>query len=503
MTRLPSERRSIGIHFDNMSVLDKVRVVAHDPGFQALARELPQLGTSTLGRPSHTTTAGMLLVGLMTGLYGSDRRADAEMRAAWPQIRAIFEETGTPCPTKPMTSQTFRDFRAKFIERNGGLLQWNATIRDISRTRAVKRAREMGLLDKHPWSASDGWGTVPPHRILCGDATVFTQSKPSKEIRDAAVEVKGKNGRSKHLYGDPAAGTDVDRVGLAWGYSHVFVSVSGNKKRQHQLLDVVRARTTDATADAAESGDHAKRYEMTATLDAMRSIHALMPDADLAVAYDGAMRGEHEIEIRSSLGWMSATPARTTSPSTLKKLPKTEVPQDIKRVSLGFPLADGSTCEHQLALRAGTLWRVSKNSIGRDCYLAPVDHTDLVRVGEQAPFSWELEIELYCAEHQECHKVTIDPNSRMGGYCLADALRPLCQTNGDHWRAYGRRNTIESMNSYMKKYIMRTDRARSKNSQAHELDLRLAAIAINAIAWAEHGPGGFVNLDARRSGCAA
>ena len=468
--------------FDNLANIDRLAIVANDPVLHLAAASLPQIGAAT--KPSVTSTAGMLVLGAATVIFGGDDRATAELRAQWPQVRRILIDAGIPAPDSPLHAKPFQDFRDKFLALNGGLAAANDVLRDVTQSMAIGQARDMGLLDAHEWNPDDNtWFEVPQQRVIMADGTWFKEQ--ANVVRPNSVKVRSRfrtirSTRAKR-HNPSRHSTGVDQQGKASGYNHVVVAVRGGKRRQTILLDVVRA----------PGGS-----EMKALVPSLAWLHDRLGDIPLGFVYDGAMRGCNHLKIRQRFGFLSVNKAHGFDGVRFRDMLGKPLPANKKSFGLDFHTADGERCRHQLTLTAGMMYAV-EDVRGVPTRVRIVDHLDTRRrkVGDR--FEWELDLAVFCAHHDAMEHLTIDPNAPINGGARCEGLR-IVAPNHEHFnRLYGFRNATESSNNYLKNTIMRTGRARSMTAERHEFDLRITTIIANSIAWAEHGTDRYLSVPGR------
>lgn len=482
-------------HFDNLADIDRLEIVVNDPVFHLLAAQLPTIGTAT--KPAATTTAGFLFVGVATVIYGGDDRATAELRAHWTAFTRILHKAGIPAPSQPLTAQHFRDFRDKFLVRKLGSVEAaNEMLKDLLRAAALGQAKDLGLLHGHEWTAGDGsngWFDVPRERVLIADGTWFFEmhEKTPPDMNQRKKKRKNKRAGSKRQVrltrskdGVRRITPDADYQGKAHGYSHAIVSVRGDDRRRSIVLDLARCP---------------KGHEMGVVTESLVRLRDRLPDEDLAFVYDGAMRGTHHSWLREKLGLLTINQAHGHDGRAYRRFEGTQVPKGNTRVrELAFTTSSGEACVQKVELLAGQLFRTVPAALqGRRQRVKPVDHVAVRRFDADGGYRWELDVEFTCTVHHEVHRLTLDPNGMLDGFALAEQLRIVPANHERFGPLYGVRNFAESFNQYLKGTIMRTERARSTDGHRHELDLILAMLTSNAIAWAEHGSSRYAALAGR------
>jgi hypothetical protein len=285
----------------------------------------------------------------------------------------------------------------------------------------------------------------------------------------------------------------VDHRGNAHGYNHVLVAVRGTERRRKILLDIMRAPNGDEAAEV---------------VDAMRALRAELPDADLAVVYDGAIRGVHHAALRCELGLFSLNKARGADGRWYKTQLGTEAGGSSTRGTITFTAPTGERCVKQVERLAGQLFVLAPDLLGVLRRERIIDHLRVDRVAVPGGYRWDVEIEVWCPQHQCAHTRIIDahadpdhpatgPTALEERHRWAEQFRPLPQHRDEFWPVYGRRNAAESLVEYLKHAVMRRGRAGSLAAHHHELDLFLAAFATNALAWAEHGTDRYRTLKGR------
>ena len=478
-----STSRVRGYRFNSLARFERLEIVAHDPGFHLIAASLPQTGTVT--KPSLTSTAGKLLLGVATVLYGSDADATAELRHDWTRIRALFESVGIPAPVAPLEARHFRDFRDEFLQDDGGLRTHLETVKSVLRDVAIGQAAEMGLLHGKDWNVAEdnnSWAEVPSERVVMGDGTWMSemylkdahdahQRKGSKKKSYRQVRLtRSKNGERRYSI-------DADHRGRAHGYAHLLMSVRGKQKRRMIVLDVERC----------PNGNEMEMVEAS-----LKRLTSKLPEVDLGFVYDGAMQGTHHAKLREHFGLFTLNQANGFDGYDYQVLhgqhrsaTKAKTDQILTATA-----SNGECCELRTEMHAGTLFRVEHNPVTNTTRRGRhLEHGEVRRFKKpDGSYRWELDIEWVCLSHSETHRVTLDPNSTINGRSLAQGLRLIQQDTPEFRRVYGIRNAAESLNQQLKSSVMRNYRARSTNGERHELDLLLGVIAMNAAAWAEHAP---------------
>jgi hypothetical protein len=217
----------------------------------------------------------------------------------------------------------------------------------------------------------------------------------------------------------------------------------------------------------------------------------------LACVYDGAGRGKHHEELRSSFGYFSVNKAHGYDGKKYKNLLNTEVHGKVEVHDLDFTTSHGTLCRHRVTLGAGMLYAVENDFMGIARRTRIVDHVGARSVKTPEGYRWELDLQVHCNRCEEHHQRIIDPSGQLGKQPLAEHLRPLPVNHEEFWRVYGYRNAAESGNNYIKRTLLQSGRAQSLTAERHEFDLRLVTILHNALAWAEHGSTRYIHIAGR------
>jgi hypothetical protein len=477
--------------FDNLADLERLEILANDPGFRSVCLALPEYGTST--KPSMTSTTGMMLVGAFTVICGGDDRATAELRYHWLRIREMFIAAGIGAPRGVLTAEHWRDFRDTFLAgrlRSGHKAQRSddrlgemvARLRTIVRTTAIGQARSMGMLDACEWrpGAHGLWVDIPMERTILGDGLWFREQcseNPPPRPKRSGKKKKSKDRRpvrhTRSKIRRRRVSRGIDTRGKATGYENVIVSVRGREPRRWVVLDVTRA---------------VKAEEMDSFIESMRILLDEVGDSEFLALYDGAMRGEHHTVLRNELGMLTVNKAHGFDGDKWSKMRGTPVGKRVRTVPVAFTASNGESCVKHMWAAGSLLWVVEQGLVSR-INVAVAEHHSITRTAVPGGYRWTLDVSVHCAEHGEAHHTQIDPCGMFGTRSLAEQLRILPQNFYEEFgEIYGRRNAAESGMRHLRYIMCNTTRARSMTADRADLDLWLAVLVNNALAWAEHGP---------------
>lgn len=480
--------------FENLSDLERLEILAFDPSFQRVCDWLPEYGVTT--KPSMTSTTGMMLVGAFTVICGSDDRANAELRYHWLQVREIYIASGIGAPRGPLTVDHWHDFRDTFlagrtrtndktrsrtkVDELGEIVR---LIQALVRHEAIGQARGIGMLDACEWqSGADGlWTDIPMERTIMGDGIWFREqcsvNPPPRPSHS------GKNGTSKDTRrvrvtradygrGQRRVSRQIDTRGNATGYENVIVSVRGPEPRRWIVFDVLTAP---------------KGNEMDSFIESMRELREVIGDGEYVALYDGAMHGVHHTILREELGLLTVNKVAGFDGNRWTTLREAPAGDDVITEPMSFTASNGDTCTMDLWAAASVLWVVEEH-FGRRCTVRTADHHKVTRTEIDGRYQWSLDMSIYCPHHDEEHFFTLDPNGKLGR-SLAAQLRILPQSRAKQFgKIYGRRNAAESGMRHLRYLMGRTHRSGSMTADRTDLDVMLAVMLNNALAWAEHFP---------------
>lgn len=128
--------------FDNgLAVGERLVILADDPVFRSAAELLPKQGEVT--KKALLSTVGTLVIGAATVLYGSDRKADAELKYQWPRIGNELRRAGVADNVESVNSDHFRNYRDTHLSSEH-LQSWSKDVMPMW----VGVAQHLGLLEK-------------------------------------------------------------------------------------------------------------------------------------------------------------------------------------------------------------------------------------------------------------------------------------------------------------------------------------------------------------------
>ena len=445
------------LDFDGpLAVGEKLAVLANDPVFRASLGVLPAQGLVT--KRALTETAGTMMVGAASVLFGADRRADAEMRYQWSSLRRDWRLARIEVPDVELATRQFRDYRERYMG-DGQVALWKEELQPLW----LGQARSMGLLPESVPGAT--YLDPSPLQTIYADGTWFR----------AASEVgKSEKALAKSRAKDPAGArvVDADKRGKAYGYNHVVLFVRGPAPRQRIILAVVRAKDGD---------------ELDVVIPAVRELRRQLGDAFTTFVYDGAMEATHHQKLQAmGVGTVNKVKKEKEVDQWIRFL-NAPVEEDAKVFTRDF---DG--CVHDLTFAAGILWEVAEVG-GRLVQRRTAEHTDCRRYETADGYRFEVDLSLYCARTRSWHVWTVDPTAivKVDGQRepinLGSQLRMIPMNDSAFAPTYGIRNDAESSFKHIKHDLDMGNRAGSYCGLFHEVDLLLASSVHNALAWAEHG----------------
>lgn len=432
----------------------KLDILANAPTLAALAKlELPGLGEKTNG--SITDARGMMVFGAASVLWGSDRHAEVELADQWPIRRPVFEKAGIRTSVDAPNAAAWQYYRDRYLTEDV-VADLKETLRDLW----VGQARKMGLFPKpigrHDWLNTDHLHTV------YADGTWFAPA--------SGVGIRGQKSRAA-ANGQPRLSEDVDERGRAVGYCHVFTMARRPEERMRMVLDFERARNG---------------AELPVAIESVRRARQRIGDGLRHFVYDRALSSHDQIGEIAAMGILPiGKPAGLDTFADWRKI----VDSEFKPGVLTFDL-DLDGCPHRLAMHHGMMWNLV-NRGGRWFYEKRADVADIRRVQrEDGSFGFLLDLRMRCGPRW--HELTVDltaPLTVDGGrrrIRIAAHLKPhpVADTKLIE-NAYSIRNDVESGFGRFKNHMGIGPRAGSFTPLAHEIDLLLLSLTVNALAWAE------------------
>ncbi len=448
-------------NFDRgLAIVDRLTVLAETPLLRVAADALPPGNDRIMGRPSTLTKEGLLIVGAATVLFGSDRRADAELDAQWPLLRPRLRAAGIPVPVRPPTAQAFRYWRDTHLQDPAVLDDLKAALLPVY----IGMAKDMGFFGD---TSEAGWLEHLPYNTLLADGSWW---RPASEVGHP-IDKNGTTKRSRTRYRTPRVVEDADVRGNAFGYCHVMVFAQGVNPRERIVF----------TIDRAPGGN-----EMDNVVPTVLRLREMLGDGLRHFIYDGAMAGVHHHELHRS-GLLTVN-----KPKGLRSLEQWRSFQG-SRIAKNRIMRIHTHCthDHRVDLAAGMFWVVGTDQLGRPVRSTVVEHRDVRRLMRpDGGFRFELDLVTRCPEGD--HILTVDPSAERykldrRWLNLAEQLRTLPMNLETFGPVYGLRNSSESDFSHMKHFLGLGTRAGSYTVERHELDLILTGMIHNAADWLEHG----------------
>lgn len=455
---------------DGLAQIERLEILIDSPLLKLVAPHLPAHGTRT--KPALAAPGALLVVGTATVIYGSDRRADAELRTHWPHLRRCFDTAGYRVPATPLQARHFRDYRDKVL---GGSLP--EEVKELARDPAAELAMEIGLFPEvnSPWDAPE-FG-----QIVVADGSWWAAASKVRTVAES---------RSKH--GNPRVVGDADPHNQhSWGYNFCFLGVRGTKPRQRVMLDIAHA---------------AGQQEMEAVLPAVARLRARVGDRFRLFVYDGALHGVHYQAVRA-MGLVALNkPKGIRKHNQWERFRNTAVGAEAAVLELDIDCGE----RHLFNVAAGMTWELEVRE-----WLGSVDFirrrvlevNEVRRTEVDGAFSFEMGCTVRCKHGH--HRVVFNPDATIPAIKaemlaadltrstkgssevnLSEQLR-FCQVNTEEfWNLYARRNDIESGNKTMKFDFGLGTRSGSYRVGAHETDLWIYMLLANSLTWREYRQSG-------------
>lgn len=452
---------------EGLSQIERLEVLIDSPLLKLVAPRLPAHGTRT--KPALADPAALLVVGAATVIFGSDRRADTELRAHWPHLRERLVSAGYRVPASPLRARHFRDYRDKVL---GGSLP--EEVKEELRDLAANVAIELGLFP----NVDSPWAQPEPGQVVVADGSWWAAASKVRTVEES---------RSK--LGIPRVVADADPHNKhSWGYNFCFLSVRGEHPRQRVMLDIVHAEG---------------QREMEVVVPAVLRLRARVGDRFRWFVYDGAMRGVHQELLRPAGILALNKPPGTRQKDQWRKHQRTKLAKTTAIFDLGVECAT----RHLFTVTAGLLWdvEVRQGLTSPELFRCRVLDVNEVRrlSGGDGTYRWELVCTVRCDRGD--HQVVVDPGATLRGTSaqqfiknpdgpargrcrinLSEKLRVVQVNSEEFWRIYGARNDIEAGNKTMKFDFGLGTRAGSFRVGAHEMDLWIFMLLANSLALREH-----------------
>jgi hypothetical protein len=434
------------------------------PFLAVLKDTLPVRGMTT--RPAVADPGALLVVGVASVIFGSDRAANRELRYHWDALVPRFVAAGVRVPHKPLSAQNFRDYRDGVL---GGTFP--QVFKETARDLFAGMALDLGLFPEvdSPW-----------------DRPLLVQAVHADGTKFAAASQVGAGQESRARTGPARVVADADKWTSGQGYTFCVLAARGPDPRQRVVLDVVHAPGS---------------AEMVVVVPAAVALRRRLGDRFRCFVYDGAMDGSHHSALRAA-GLMTAN-----KPRGIRRVDQWRKFRDSRlgKAAKVFELDIDCECRHLFNLAAGLAWDIEAG-VGDDLHRRRVlDVADIRRFEVPAGgYRWEADLVVRC-KHGD-HVVTVDPNTTLGattvgamrtnpdrpvslGKATANLARDLrlVQVNDEEefLKLFGLRNDSESGNNIINHFYL-LDRANSFTAKRVDMDLWLYALMANTLAWREH-----------------
>lgn len=152
---------------------DLIGILLRDPMFRGWAGALPSYKREGARFPPIV----QMVVCLATLLYGSDRRAERELRYQWSLIRREFADAGIELGWDVPTTYHFRHYRDSVMGKEGV-----AGMVEVFRDMAPLEARRHGLL---PDVADVDWLSPAAENVLAADGTWHRALRSGHEVQSS------------------------------------------------------------------------------------------------------------------------------------------------------------------------------------------------------------------------------------------------------------------------------------------------------------------------------
>ena len=203
-----------------------------------------------------------------------------------------------------------------------------------------------------------------------------------------------------------------------------------------------------------------------------------------AVVYDGALRGRHIEHLMTTRGLQVINKvAAAPTPGGRDRNPRT--PRNTRWLPLGtwaHDLADGRSCQHDLAAVNGAVSEVAVTDTGQNAVLHRLVRRQVKRP-RRASGLWHFNAayEVPCVHGAFLAWVSphADPGDR--NHARPDAVRLIAPGETDFDRLYGIRADAESANSELKRTLL-VDRAMSLGWRRQFIDVLMWSLLNNALA---------------------
>lgn len=389
-SRPPSDKDAVGSQ-------QRVRAVAANPDVYALAASLPPTPKRKDGQPADFPDYVYLIYAALISVFGAARGTATEIVQSswvWDEVRA-----GVAAVLGVEESERLRlagPQRHHWTYNSKRLRRYVPQLQRTLEERAVQQAVEQGLLDP---DAPRAWSDPSRAQIVYGDGTVM---KPALQHRDAE-SVNPETGEIRRHRVDPASGwhTEAGDKKTSWGPKLVLLH-AGNEDYQGRVLLAFR-----------HQADRGGRHEADCALEMLDDLFERAPGA-LGACWDGLLRAVHHDHIaahgRLSINRVHGAPDKRNS----KTKDKTHV-----LPALTHPLADGSSCEHDLWAVNGRVHERIVTDDGQATFEA-VPVTRLMRREDRQGGRWYHVLRVACPD---APGGVLHRNVRIDGIAVLDEKR--------------------------------------------------------------------------------
>ena len=444
---------------ETVSINQKARAIASDPGFWKAAATIP-LKAAT-GRPGHNPRWLMLLVSTLATQTGTQRSAIAYLAdpVQWAHYRDYLNSHRPPelpeAPVKPPARHHLSHF----------LRIWKSDKWQPHREAAARAAADHALQVAHDMGHFNPdqplkYNEVDPAQWLTIDGTVY--GSPSKRRKDDG-------GRY-----DPASAWHAKGGapgGLAYGSKFSLCETVTDQYNEQLVLSFQHVTTGEGEAAAS----------LNLCLDLKQRAPGIR-----GVTSDTAFRGTHNRTLTQAGVLVVSYPAAATNPNraTGGRLAEGRTERNHK-IRTHTHTANGRQCRHVLRMEGSVPVQETYDAVG-DVTLQALDPVGYVhRHNRDGSHTYYLKCRVACRRGDTETLIRLDDHADgdLQGWSRAELARfyPVGTTQFDYLA--GRRNSSESLHSKMKRTMPRLP---AYGAAAQELFILGYQIANNAIAAAQY-----------------
>lgn len=434
-------------HASAGTAIARVKAIASDPHIHELAALIETAHQSTHlkgGRPRHFPDWCLVVFGACIRIYGS---ASATARALGEEtmwkivIDAAAAASGTPEIESVPEFGPSRDHWVYFVKSrlSDGVL---AEVLELQRVLGVRRAEEIGLLDRPD---KQPVGAYKRENVVGIDGKVF--SSPVRTLDRERPDRR--TGELRPVRDDPARERygEGGVEGIVWGTKFAIASVRSPMANQRVILGIEhftsKTRGGEGQVFATLAHDLADRT-----------------DGIQAFTVDGAWRGTHLKDVQAGTGCGVVTPARRLTAKnggiTIGKYSYAAQPLPWSERRAKREAACGG---HQLWASAGTLFEQAIDVEGNSTFVELHRHQTkrdvTVHKDETQAHQFYAKYSLPCPRTDQTHTwwepllpIASDETNKFN---RCEYLRIVPATSEQHQRLYGMRQDTESLNAQLER----------------------------------------------------